>query len=152
MYIAMFSLFQKYIYYLLTSIVFYQRAKKIKDYIVRSKLYAIEREVGSTRCGYVMCQVCTSIQVTLLAFSVNRQIKSIIILTVAASVFLLSCKTCGKQYAGKTVDNFRIRWSNCKAGARKAASGSKKVVNSNFFKIFFCRMTIMNFLRILKLH
>ena len=152
MYITMFSLFQKYIYYLLTSIVFYQRAKKIKDYIVRSKLYAIEREVGSTRCGYVMCQVYTSIQVTLLAFSVNRQIKSIIILTVAANVFLLSCKTCGKQYTGKTVDNFRIRWSNCKAGAGKAASGSKKVVNSNFFKIFFCRMTIMNFLRILKLH
>ena len=148
----MFSLFQKYIYYLLTSIVFYQRAKKIKDYIVRSKLYPIEREVGSTRCGSVMCQVCTSIQVTLVAFSVNRNIKSIIILTVAASVFLLSFKICGKQYAGKTVDNFRIRWSNCKTDARKAASGSKKVVNSNFFKIFFCRMTIMNFLRMLKLH
>ena len=32
--------------------------------IVRSKLYPIERKVGSYRCGNSSCQVCTSIQVT----------------------------------------------------------------------------------------
>ena len=36
----------------------------IKDYIVRSKLYPIERKVGSYSCGNSMCQVCISIQVT----------------------------------------------------------------------------------------
>ena len=42
----------------------HRSARKIKDYIVRSKLYSIEKKVGSSRCGNPRCQVCTSIQVT----------------------------------------------------------------------------------------
>ena len=45
-------------------IVSYRSARKIKDYIVRSKLYPIERKVGSSRCGNPRYQVCTSIPVT----------------------------------------------------------------------------------------
>ena len=45
-------------------IVSYRSARKIKNYIVRSKLYPIERKVGSSRCGNSRCEVCTSIQVT----------------------------------------------------------------------------------------
>ena len=41
-------------------IVSYRSARKIKDYIVRSKLYHIERKVGSYRCGNLRCQVCAS--------------------------------------------------------------------------------------------
>ena len=39
-------------------------------------------------------------------------------------IYLLSCKRCGKQYTGKTVDKFRSRWNNYKTDARKAASGN----------------------------
>ena len=76
-------------------IVSYRSARKIKDYIVRSKLYPVERKVGSSRCGNTRCQLCTSIQVTntFLASSLNLHIKSIIILTVTANVSFTFCKT-----------------------------------------------------------
>ena len=45
-------------------IVSYWSARKIKDYIVWSKLYPIERKVESSGCGSLKCQVCASIQLT----------------------------------------------------------------------------------------
>ena len=39
-------------------------ARKIKDYIVRSKLYPLERNVGCGGCGNGRCQVCKNIKVT----------------------------------------------------------------------------------------
>ena len=46
------------------SIVSYRIARKIKNYIVRSKLYPVERKVGYRRCGSSRCQVCSSITIT----------------------------------------------------------------------------------------
>ena len=40
--------------------VTYRSARKIKDCIVRSKLYPIHRKVGSFKCGNSRRQVCTS--------------------------------------------------------------------------------------------
>ena len=34
-------------------------------------------------------------------------------------IYLLSCKTCGKQYTGKTVDKFKSRWNHYKTDAGK---------------------------------
>ena len=42
----------------------YRSARKIKDYIVRSKLYSLERNVGCGGCGSGKCQVCKDINVT----------------------------------------------------------------------------------------
>ena len=42
----------------------YRSAKKIKDYIVRSKLYPVERSVGCRGCVGSRCQVCENIKVT----------------------------------------------------------------------------------------
>ena len=53
-------------------VVSYRSARKIKDCIVRSKLYSIERKVGSSRCGNPRCQACTSIQVTKSAYKINH--------------------------------------------------------------------------------
>ena len=44
--------------------VSYRSARKIKDYIVRSKLYPLERNVGCEGCGNGRCQVCKNIKVT----------------------------------------------------------------------------------------
>ena len=52
-------------------------------------------------------------------------------------IYLLSCKTCGKQYTGKTVDKFRSRWNNYKTDARKAASGNIESCKQQFFQIHF---------------
>ena len=38
-------------------------------------------------------------------------------------IYLLSCKACGLQYAGSTVDRFRFRWNNYKSCQREAAQG-----------------------------
>ena len=45
-------------------IVSYRSARKIKDYIVRSKLYPVERKVGYQGCGSSRCQVCKGISIT----------------------------------------------------------------------------------------
>ena len=45
-------------------IVSYRSVVKIKDYMVRSKLYPVERKVGSQECGSSRCQVCKSINIT----------------------------------------------------------------------------------------
>ena len=56
-----------------------------------------------------------------------------IILTVTAS-FLSTSKTCGKQYTGKTVDKFKVRWNNYKTDARKAASGNIESCKQQFLQ------------------
>ena len=45
-------------------IVSYRSARKIKDYIVRSKLYPVERKVGCWGCASSRCQVCKNISIT----------------------------------------------------------------------------------------
>ena len=85
-------------------IVSYGSAKKIKNYIVRSKLYLIERKIVSYRCGNSRCQVCTSIQVTdtfssfarKSAYKINHNFNC----NSKCLIYLLSYKTCGKQYNG----------------------------------------------------
>ena len=63
-------------------------ARKIKDYIVRSKLDPTDRKVGRYMCGNSWCQTCTSIQVTDSFSSIlaKSTYKIIIILTVTANV------------------------------------------------------------------
>ena len=38
-------------------------------------------------------------------------------------IYLFSCKTCGLQYVGSTVERFRFRWNNYKNCQREAAQG-----------------------------
>ena len=37
----------------------------------------------------------------------------------------MSCKVCKKQYTGKTVDRFRLRWNNYKESDRKFLRGEE---------------------------
>ena len=39
-------------------------------------------------------------------------------------IYLLNCKTYGKQYAGKAVDRFKSKWNNYKTDAIKSANGN----------------------------
>ena len=45
-------------------IVSYRCARKISSYLVRAKLYPLERKVGSVKCGKSRCEVCLNIQET----------------------------------------------------------------------------------------
>ena len=40
-------------------------------------------------------------------------------------IYLLTCKVCKKQYTGKTVDRFRLRWNNYKESDRKFLRGEE---------------------------
>ena len=46
-----------------------------------------------------------------------------------------SCKICGIQYVGSTVDRFRLRWNNCKSYQRNAADGGTP--NQSYFHQHF---------------
>ena len=111
-------------------------ARKIKDNIVRSNLYPAKRKVGNSSCGNPRCQVCTSIEVTdtfsnfatKSTYNLNHKFNC----NSKCLLYLLSFKTCGKQYTGKTVDKFRSRWNNYKMDAKKAASSNMESCKQRF--------------------
>ena len=94
-------------------IVSYRSARKMKNYIVRSKLYPVERKVGCRGCGSFRCQVCKSINVTDKFTSFNTKktykINNSFACNDKCLIYLLSCKSCGKQYVSNTIDHFRSR-------------------------------------------
>ena len=47
---------------------------KISSYLVRAKLYPLDRVVGSTNCGKKRCEICVK-QINLLAILLAKHIK-----------------------------------------------------------------------------
>ena len=96
---------------------------------------------GKSEVIGVVTQVCKSIQVndtfssfaTKSAYKINNNFNC----NSKCLIYLLSCKTCGKQYTGKTVDKFRSRWNNYKTDARKAASGNIGSCKQQFLENHF---------------
>ena len=122
-------------------IVSYGSAIKIKDYIVRSKLYPVERNVGCRGCSSSMCQVCKSICITeeftsfttKITYKVNHSFDC----NDKCFIYLMSCKPCSKQYVGSTNDHFRSRKHNYKSYVRKAESGNMGKVKQKFLQSHF---------------
>ena len=48
-----------------------------------------------------------------------------------------TCRTCGKQYTGKTADRFRYSGNNYKMEARKAEKGDMENVKQKFLQSHF---------------
>ena len=121
--------------------VSYRNTREIKDYIVRSKLYPVERNVGCGGCGNDRCQFCKNINVkdtfdsftTKKSYKINHKFDS----NDKCLIYLFSCRTCGKQYTGKTTDRFRYRWNNYKMKARKSESDDMKNVRQKFLRSHF---------------
>ena len=78
----------------------YRSTRKTKDYIVRSKLYPLERNVGCGGCGNGRCQVCKNIKVTdtFDSFTTKKsyKIKHKCEYNDKFLIYLFSCRTCGK--------------------------------------------------------
>ena len=49
-------------------------------------------------------------------------------------IYLLSCKTYGKQCIGKAVDRFKSKWNNYKTDARESANGNTKSCKEQFLQ------------------
>ena len=87
----------------------YRSSRKLSSYLVRAKLYPIDRTMGSKGCGKKLCEVCVKICET-------DTFSSTVTL---CSIYLFTCEWCGKQYVGETNGGFRFRWNNYKCNDRK---------------------------------
>ena len=104
--------------------VSYRSAGEIQDYIVRSKLYPLEKNGGRVGCGNGRCKVRRNGKLlihfdsftTKKSYNINHKLDC----NDKCLIYLFSCGTCGKQYRGNTNDLFRYRWNDHQMEATKA--------------------------------
>ena len=110
-------------------LVSFRSTRNLKSYLVRSKIYPLERKVGSEKCNSKRCLVCLNVSETdvLQLFQTKEQYKINHQLNCndKCLIYLLSCKVCGLQYVGSTTDKFRLRWNNYKENDRKGKRGEE---------------------------
>ena len=118
---------------------------------MRSKLYPVERNVDCWGCSSSRCQVCNSIiitkEFTSFVTKKNYNINHSFDCNDKCLIYLLSCKSCGKQYVDGTSDHFRSRWNNYKSDVRKAESGDMKNVKQKFLQSHFLQRDQQGFLK-----
>ena len=90
----------------------FRSVRNSKNFLVRFKVYPLERKVGSAKSNGKRCQVRLNINETQIFYSFH-------------TFHLLSCKVFGLQYVGPTTDKFRLRWNNYKENDRKAVRGEE---------------------------
>ena len=99
----------------------------LRKHLVRAKVYPLLRECESSGCNKSRCQTCLNVNNTdvLQSFVTkeNYKINHNFDCDSKCIIYLFSCKAYGLQYAGSTVDRFRIRWNNYKSCQREAAQG-----------------------------
>ena len=96
---------------------------KISSYLVRAKLYPLDRVVGSTNCGKKRCEICVNFSernkftcnITGEIYKINHKLNR----DNNCLIYHLSCKCCGEEYVGETNGSFRYRWNNFKDNERK---------------------------------
>ena len=107
--------------------VSYQRVRTLSSYLVRVKLYPIEKKVGSCKCNSKRCQVCKNVLETVTFTCSNHQttykLNHKLDYNEKCLAYLIRCNKFLKQYVGQTVDIFRSRWNNYKDNSRKFDRG-----------------------------
>ena len=99
----------------------------LRSYLVRAKVYPLIREKGYSYCGKSRCEIFFNIQgtdnfqsfVTKEVYKINHHFHC----DSKCVICLISCKVCGLQYVGSTVNRFRLRWNNYKCSQRIASEG-----------------------------
>ena len=85
-------------------------ARKISSYLVRTKLYPLEKRVGSFKCGGRRCQFCLNVTETetFTSTSTNQTYKLNyeFICNESYLIYLLTCKICRKKYVRQTVSQY----------------------------------------------
>ena len=90
--------------------VSFRSARKIRDYLVRGKLYPLEQNVGSGKCNKSRCEVSNNIEsadlfsstVTGETYKINHCFNC----DSKCSVYLITYQTCKLQYTGQNCDAF----------------------------------------------
>ena len=103
------------------------------------------------RCGSSRCHVCKSISITeeFTSFTTKKtyKINHSFDCNNKCLIYLLSCKSCSKQYVGNTTNHFRSRWNNYKSDVRKAESGDMENVKQRFLQSHFLQQDHQGFLK-----
>ena len=105
----------------------FKSTRKLTSYLLRAKLYPLQRTVGSFKCNKPRCEVCINVieadtftsTVTEESFRINHKFNC----DDRCLMHLLTCNQWRKQYVGQTVDSFRSRWNNYKCNCYKHAKG-----------------------------
>ena len=101
----------------------FRSVKNLKSFLVRSKVYQLERKVGSAKFNGKRCQVCLNINETdnFESFQSKQKYKINHYLNCndKCLIYLLSYKVCGLQYVGSTFDKFLFGWNNYKENDRE---------------------------------
>ena len=122
-------------------IVSYRSEREIKDCIVRSKLYLVERKAGCRRFDSSRCEVCKSINIidefTSFATKKTYKINHSFDCNEKCLIYRLSCRSCGTQDVGNTTDHFKNIWNNYKSDVGNAESSNKKIVKQKFLQSHF---------------
>ena len=111
--------------------VFFRSSRKVSSYLVRAKLYpverSVERSVGSFNCKRPHCQICAYVNetdsFTSTVIGETYKIKHKFDCMEKCLIYLLTCNKCRKQYVGQTVDTFGYSWNNYRSNSRKHAHG-----------------------------
>ena len=85
-----------------------------RKHFVRAKVYPLLRECGSSGCNKSRCQTCLNVNNTdvFQSFVTKESYKIVNECDSKYIIYLFSCKACGLQYVGSTVERFHFRWNN----------------------------------------
>ena len=114
----------------LAPFVSFRTASTLRTHLVRAKVYPADKRLfGSRKCFRNRCQVCKNVvEKDIFQSFVDKKVYKInhrFTCSDKCLVYLLSCKVCGRQYTGQTVDEFRYRWNNYKDNNRKSLKGNE---------------------------
>ena len=85
----------------------------MSSYLIRGKLYLLERKLGSCKCKGKLYEICKSVleadTVTCINDQTTYKINHKFECNEKCLVYLITCNKYLKEYAGQTVDMFRSR-------------------------------------------
>ena len=107
--------------------------------MVRAKVQSLSRECGSSGCSKSSCQTCLNVNntdvfqsfVTKESYKINHKFDC----DSKCIIYLFSCKACGLQYVGSTVQRFCFRWNSYENCQREATQGGSRP--QSFFRQYF---------------
>ena len=125
--------------------VSFQSARKLSSYLVLAKLYALQRNIGSSKCGKQRCEVCDNVTDTSIfsstvtgdTFKINHKLKNC---DDKCLIYLVTCKQCNKQYRVKLQISFVIDGVTIKLMLERL-TGKSLVCRNTYVNIFRLRVT-----------
>ena len=119
--------------------VIFRSSRSLNSYLVRAKLYPLERVTGSPKYRGKRCAVCLNdnetstftSSVTHETYKINHKFDC----NSKYLICLLTCKQCSKQYVVQTTDGFRFRCNNYKDNKRKYQR-SETCIQEHLFRHF----------------